>query len=172
MVTWALQSAEPKRDVDWFNHFCTDDCRVFLYFRIRHTFTPQNCRFPWGTRGCWTNQSLQPKPHPRLTSLSSGILFHPAVWPQQTWATIGGCPFWGRGAVSPSNSVAGVEAYLYAKFHLDPSNRLANGHNTPTFHPDRQDHSPIKFTQVMKIYTEHSSQTLCTAGNFAMCISF
>ena len=41
---------------------------------------------------------------------------------------IGGCPFWGRGAVSPSNSVAGVEAYLCAKFHLDPSNGLATIH--------------------------------------------
>jgi len=34
------------------------------------------------------------------------------------------CPF-GRGARSPSNSVARSEAYLQAKFHLDPSSGLA-----------------------------------------------
>jgi len=31
--------------------------------------------------------------------------------------------------------VARAEAYLHAKFHLDPSNRL---HNTSTLHTDRQ----------------------------------
>jgi len=30
-----------------------------------------------------------------------------------------------RGAGSPSNSVAGAEAYLRTKWHLDPSSRLA-----------------------------------------------
>jgi len=35
--------------------------------------------------------------------LPSGILIHPAVWPQQTWAKNWGlCPFWGGRAGSPS----------------------------------------------------------------------
>jgi len=48
------------------------------------------------------------------------------MWPQQTWAESWWAlpPFWGGGA-SPSNNVAGAEVYLHAKFHLDPSNRLA-----------------------------------------------
>jgi len=36
-------------------------------------------------------------------------------------------PYGGGGAGSPSNNVANV-AYLQAKFHLDPSNRLATIH--------------------------------------------
>ena len=37
-------------------------------------------------------------PEPRPTSVPSGILIHPAVWPQQTWTKNWGllCPFWGR----------------------------------------------------------------------------
>jgi len=38
------------------------------------------------------------------------------------------CPFGGGGGGSPSNIVARAEAYLLAKFHLDPSNRLATVH--------------------------------------------
>jgi len=45
-------------------------------------------------------------PHPRSTSVPSGILIHRAVWPQQTWAEIWErgclCPF--GGAESPSNT--------------------------------------------------------------------
>jgi len=53
-------------------------------------------------------------PGPRPTSLPSGILVHRAVWPQQTLAEnwgvcpfggANGYPFWGRRAVSPSNTV-------------------------------------------------------------------
>jgi len=37
-------------------------------------------------------------PGPRSTSIPSGILIHPAVWTQQTWAEKWGmlCPFLGR----------------------------------------------------------------------------
>jgi len=65
-------------------------------------------------------------------------LIHPAVWPQQTWAENWGlCPFGGAG--SSSSSVAG------AKFHLDPSNRLATIHQgyRQTGHTDRQNNGPI-----------------------------
>jgi len=47
-------------------------------------------------------------PGPRTTSVSSGILIHPAVWPQQTWAENWGSvvphPLLGRGAGSLSNT--------------------------------------------------------------------
>ena len=84
-------------------------------------------------------------PGPRSTSVPSGILIHPAVWPQQTWAENWGlCPFWGGGAgahLTQWRNVAGAEAYLYAKFHLDPSSRLAT--ILQFYKQDRQDNGPI-----------------------------
>jgi len=64
---------------------------------------------------------------PWPTSLPSGILILAVVWPQQIWAENWGrtVSLWGGGTGSPSNSVARAEAYLRAKFHIDPSNRLA-----------------------------------------------
>ena len=61
----------------------------------------------------------------RSTCLPSGILIHPAVWPQQTWAENWGCcaPF--GGAWSPSNTMwPGPRPMFRAKFHLGPSNCL------------------------------------------------
>jgi len=66
----------------------------------------------------------------RPISVPNGIVIHPAVWPQ--WTIVGCVHLGGGGAGSPSNSVAGAEAYLHYKFHLDPSN------NTPTSETDRQ----------------------------------
>ena len=63
----------------------------------------------------------------RPTSLLSGILVHPAIWPQQIWAeNWGAVPLWGRGScVSMYQNVARAETYLCAKFHVDPANGLA-----------------------------------------------
>jgi len=48
----------------------------------------------WGGTGSPSNTM---SPEPRSTSLPIGILIHPTVWPQQTWAENGGlCPFVGR----------------------------------------------------------------------------
>jgi len=42
----------------------------------------------------------------RPTFVSSGIVIHPAIWPQQTWAKNWGlCLFWGEEAGSPSNTI-------------------------------------------------------------------
>ena len=41
----------------------------------------------------------------------------------------GGCAFLGRAGYT-SNNVTEAEAYLHAKFHLDPSNRLAIIHQS------------------------------------------
>jgi len=78
-------------------------------------------------------------PGPRSTTVPSGILIHPAVWPQQTWAADytdenfesgGCCPFREGGAGSPSKKVwpGPRPSYLHTKAHLDPSNRLATIH--------------------------------------------
>jgi len=45
-------------------------------------------------------------PGPRPTTVQSGILIHPAVWSQQTWARRYGMPPFWRGAVSPSDTVS------------------------------------------------------------------
>jgi len=37
-------------------------------------------------------------PGPTPTSVLNGIFIHPAVWPQQIWAKIGGCAPFGGGA--------------------------------------------------------------------------
>jgi len=61
--------------------------------------------------------------------MPSESLIHAAIWPQQIWAeNCGAVPLWKRGAVSPANNVVRAEAYLHAKFHLDPFNRLATVH--------------------------------------------
>ena len=62
--------------------------------------------------------------------MPSAILIHPAVWPQQTWAENWEAvsPFWGRELCPHLRQCGQGQAYLYAKFHLDPSNRLATIH--------------------------------------------
>jgi len=71
-------------------------------------------------------------PGPRPTSTASGILIHPAIWPQQTWAkNWGALPFRHlvEGQRCPRLTQCGqTEAYIQAKFHLDPSNGLATIH--------------------------------------------
>jgi len=65
--------------------------------------------------------------------MPSGILIHAAIWPQQIWAENWGegCAPLGEGEVGPHLTVwpgPTAEAYLHAKFRLDPSNRLATIH--------------------------------------------
>jgi len=75
-------------------------------------------------RGGAASPSNTASPWPRPSSVPSGILIHPAVWPQYTWAEKWGMQYhfpWGR---SPSNIMSPV-AYLRTKRHSDPSSRLA-----------------------------------------------
>jgi len=46
-------------------------------------------------------------PGPRTTSVPSGILIHPGIWPQQIWAENwgGAVPLWGRESRVPSNTM-------------------------------------------------------------------
>ena len=57
-------------------------------------------------------------------------MIYAAIQPQQIWAeNWGAVPLWGRGSWVPiSHNADRAEAYLHAKFHLDPSNRLATVH--------------------------------------------
>jgi len=58
--------------------------------------------------------------------LPSCILLHQPFGHNRHGPKIGGCAPLGRGAGSLSNTMwPGAKAYLCAKFHLDPSNRLA-----------------------------------------------
>jgi len=69
----------------------------------------------------------------RPTSLPSGILIHPAIWPQQIWPKIGGLrPLLGRGAGSPSNTVwPGPRPTCVPCFIFNCSIQPF-GHSTPT----------------------------------------
>ena len=69
----------------------------------------------------------------RPTSVPSGILIHPAVWPQQTWVENcgGGCAlFFGGGTGSPSDTMwpGPRPTSVPSEGHLDPSSRLATIH--------------------------------------------
>jgi len=73
----------------------------------------------FGGRGAGSPSSTM-WPGPRPTSLPSGVLIHPAIWPQRIWAENGGlCPF-GGGELGPHLTQCGQGQGL-----PDPSNRLA-----------------------------------------------
>jgi len=64
-------------------------------------------------------------PWPRPTSVPSGILIRPAVWPQYTekW---GGVPITAGEELGPHLiQCCLAKTYLRTTWHLDPSNRLA-----------------------------------------------
>jgi len=63
---------------------------------------------------------------------------------------LGGCCAFLRGGswVPISHSVAGDEAYLHAKFHIDQSNRLATVHQR--YREDREDNGPIAYKRSPK----------------------
>ena len=94
---------------------------------------------PFFGEGSWipiNTMSLGSRP----TFLASGILIHRAIWPQQIWAENwrkGLCPFCGWGPGSHLTQCGQAEAYLRAKFHLDPSNSLVAIHQR--YRQDRQD---------------------------------
>ena len=68
----------------------------------------------------------------RPTALPSGILIHPAIWPQHICVEKLGAssPFGGLGAqLGPNLTQCGQgRGYRHAKFHLNPSNHLATIH--------------------------------------------
>jgi len=74
-----------------------------------------------GLTKCRLGQGLPPY---QVASWSIQLFVHNR-YGQKIW---GLCPFGGGRAGSTSNNVARAEAYLRAKFHLDPSNRLATIH--------------------------------------------
>jgi len=118
-------------------------CSIQLFRHKRHGPKIGVCPFGGGGAGSPSN-TMWPGPSP--TSLPSGILIHPAVWPYQAWVeNWGTVPLWGRGSWVPiSRSVAGAEAYLRAKLHLDLPNRLATIHQRHTQdRTDRYDNGPI-----------------------------
>ena len=95
----------------------------------------------WAMVQLWTlgesgSTSNTMSPGPRLTSVPSGILIYPAVWPQRTWAENWGAvpPFFGAlphlrqcglGRDLPPSQVSSRSIQLF-------------GHNTPALQTDRQ----------------------------------
>jgi len=72
-----------------------------------------------------TNQNL----YNRTGVFTLLILIHAAIWPQQIWAENWGlCPFGGVELDPHLTQCGQAEAYMHAKFHLDPSNRFATVH--------------------------------------------
>jgi len=43
VISWAHLSPQPKRHLDQFNRFCTDNRIVYLYFTMGRPLLPQNC---------------------------------------------------------------------------------------------------------------------------------
>ena len=113
---------------------------------------------------CIRDRTISPGPMP--TSVPSGILIHPAVWPQYIWTDNWGCcaPF-RRGAGSPSKTydVAWAETYLHTKWHLDPFNLLTTTHQR--HRQDRQtgqtDNGPIALGEPSRRNVHHWLKT-CT----------
>jgi len=66
-------------------------------------------------------------PGPRRTSIPSGIFIHPSsrLATTDVGRKLGGCAPSGDGLGSHLTQCGWAEAYLHAKFHPDPSNRLA-----------------------------------------------
>jgi len=78
-------------------------------------------------------------------------LIHTAVWPQRTWAENWElCPHFVEGELGPNlTHVAAAEAYIHAKFHLNPSNHLTTIHQSygqTDRQTDRQDNGPLAYT--------------------------
>ena len=93
----------------------------------------------WGGGAGSPSNTMSPGLRP--TSISSGILIHPAVWPQQPCAKNWGLfPFGGRGAGSPSERMwPGLRPTSVPSFVLiHPF-----GHNTPTLQTGQTDNDPI-----------------------------
>jgi len=76
-------------------------------------------------------------PGPRPTFIPSGILIHPAIWPQQIWAGNWGLrsPL-GMGELGPHLTQCGrgwgLPAWQVSSWHIQPF-----GHNKPTLETDR-----------------------------------
>jgi len=72
-------------------------------------------------------------PRPRPTSIPSGILIHPFVWPQRTWAKNWEAVPLLEGELSShlTQSRPGREAYLRTKWHIDPSSRFSHNRHGP-----------------------------------------
>jgi len=78
-------------------------------------------------------QSNTMSPGSRPTSVPSGILIHPAVRPQQTWAKIAGkWVFLEGGAVFQSNTLwHGPEVYPYQVASLSIQPKIGGGYCAP-----------------------------------------
>ena len=119
--------------MDWTKAYLNAKCHLDPFSRLATTDMGQNPPENWGLRLLFGNGGLGPHLTQSPmgcgpTSIPSGILMHLAVWPQQKWLeNWGGAPplLWGGGWVPIKHRVTLAEAYLRAKWHVDPSSHLA-----------------------------------------------
>jgi len=73
VLPWVHPSPNPKWHLDWFSRFCSARHRVFLYFTMGRSFSPQNCPFSWRI---WTPSNtwfLGPTQVLNLNGISIGL---------------------------------------------------------------------------------------------------
>jgi len=86
-------------------------------------------------------------PGPRPTSTSSGVMIHPAVWPQQTWAEN-----WGRGSAS-----IGVSPHLTQCGRGLPPSQTGETDTDRQTGQDRQQSDSIGQTVLQTVAQKHLS---------------
>jgi len=112
-VAWAEAYLRTKWQVE-------PSCRLATIDMSRKVW---GCTPPFLERGARSSCNTK-SPGLSTTSIPSGILIHPSVWPQQICAENGRRSSW----VRIQHKVARAEVYLHAKFHFDPSSRLSTAH--------------------------------------------
>jgi len=84
MIPWAHLSPQPKRHLDRFNCFCTDDGTLSLYFTMGRPFPEKKLPLPMGGSGFPSNTWF---PGPSRVLNPNGILIGSAVFAGLTSVT-------------------------------------------------------------------------------------
>jgi len=86
--------------------------------------------------------STTKSPGPRPTSIPSGILIHPAIWPQQIWTKNWGCVPLEEGELGPQPKQCGQGRGLLAS-QVSSRSIQPFGRNTPTSQTGQTDNGLI-----------------------------
>jgi len=84
MIPLGHPSPQPKRHLNRFRRFCTDDRRVSLYFTMGRPFPPRNCFFPWGI---WTPSNTWHLGPPESLTQTASWLVQPFLQGWLVWQT-------------------------------------------------------------------------------------
>jgi len=125
----------PHHNVAWAEDYLRTKLHLGSSSRFSHKqIWAENWRLRAPLRGSWVPIDTM-LPGPRATSLPSGILIYPALWPQQTWAENWGlCPFLG-GGLGPDLTHCG-RGRCHTPCQVSTSSIQPFDHNTPTLQTD------------------------------------